>query len=66
MTGVVSLTKFLYVIFIVLGNVYDKMARNVLSWVLQKHKVSSKYIILIKDMHDNVMTSVRTEALMIF
>jgi hypothetical protein len=28
--------------------------------VLQKHKVSTKYIILIKDMYDNVVTSVRT------
>jgi hypothetical protein len=27
---------------------------------LQKHKVSSKYITLIKDMYDNVVTSVRT------
>jgi hypothetical protein len=29
-------------------------------WALQKHKVSSKYIILIKDMYDNVVTSVQT------
>jgi hypothetical protein len=28
-------------------------------WVLQKHKVSIKYITLIKDMYDNVMTNVR-------
>jgi hypothetical protein len=28
-------------------------------WVLQKHKVSSKYITLIKYMHDNVVTSVQ-------
>jgi hypothetical protein len=27
---------------------------------LQNHKVSTKYITLIKDMHDNVVTSVRT------
>jgi hypothetical protein len=27
---------------------------------LQKHKVSSKYITLIKDMYDNIVTSVRT------
>jgi hypothetical protein len=31
-----------------------------LGWALQKHKVSSKYITLIKDMYDNVVTSVRT------
>jgi hypothetical protein len=29
-------------------------------WALQKHKVLSKYITLIKDMYDNVVTSVRT------
>jgi hypothetical protein len=29
-------------------------------WALQKHKVSSKYITLIKDMYNNIMTSVRT------
>jgi hypothetical protein len=34
--------------------------RNVMWWALQKHKVSSKYITLIKDMYNNVVTSVRT------
>jgi hypothetical protein len=29
-------------------------------WALQKHKVSTKYITLIKDMYDNVVPSVRT------
>jgi hypothetical protein len=29
-------------------------------WALQKHKVSTKYITLIKDMYDNVVTSVQT------
>jgi hypothetical protein len=29
-------------------------------WALQKYKVSTKYITLIKDMHDNVVTSVQT------
>jgi hypothetical protein len=29
-------------------------------WALQKQKVSSKYITLIKDMYNNVVTSVRT------
>jgi hypothetical protein len=47
-------------IFIDLEKTYDKVPRNVMWWALQKHKVSSKYIILIKDMYDNVVTSVRT------
>jgi PIN domain nuclease of toxin-antitoxin system len=33
--------------------------KNVLWWALQKYKVSSKYITLIKDMYDNVVISVR-------
>ena len=29
-------------------------------WALEKHKVPTKYITLIKDMYKNAMTSVRT------
>jgi hypothetical protein len=47
-------------IFIDLEKVYDKVSRNVMWWALQKHKVSSKYITLIKDMSGNVVTSVWT------
>jgi hypothetical protein len=32
----------------------------VLQWALQKHKVSIKYITLIKDMYNNVVTSIQT------
>jgi hypothetical protein len=52
--------KYLHMIFIDLEKVYDKVPRNVMWWALQKHKVSSKYITLIKDMYDNIVTSVRT------
>jgi PIN domain nuclease of toxin-antitoxin system len=45
-------------VFIDLENAYDKVTRNVIWWVLQKHKVSTKYITFIKDMHDNVVTSI--------
>jgi hypothetical protein len=51
--------KNLHMIFIDLKNAYDKVSMNVMWWVLQKHNVSSKYIILIKDMYDNIVTSVR-------
>jgi hypothetical protein len=47
-------------IFIDLEKEYDKVPRNVMWWALQKYKVSSKYITLIKNMYDNVVTSVRT------
>ncbi|EMS57362.1 Retrovirus-related Pol polyprotein LINE-1 [Triticum urartu] len=39
---------------------YDNIPRNVMWWALEKHKVPTKYITLIKDMYDNVVTSVRT------
>jgi hypothetical protein len=34
--------------------------KNVMWWALQKHKVSTKYTSLIKDMYNNVVTSVKT------
>jgi hypothetical protein len=40
-------------------NLHMIFIMNVIWWALQKHKVSSKYITLIKDMYDNVVTSVR-------
>jgi hypothetical protein len=52
--------KDLHMVFINLEKAYDKVAKNVMWWVLQKHDVSVKYITLIKDMYDNVVTSVRT------
>jgi hypothetical protein len=52
--------KDMHMIFIDLEKAYDKVPRNIMCWALQKHKVSSKYITLFKDMYDNVVTSVRT------
>jgi hypothetical protein len=49
----------MYIIFIDLEKAYDKVHRTVMWWTLQKHKVSTRYITLIKDMYDNVVTSVR-------
>jgi hypothetical protein len=45
--------KDLHMVFINLD--YEKVPKNIMWWVLQKHKVSTKYITLIKDMYDNVM-----------
>jgi hypothetical protein len=50
----------MHMIFNDLEKGYDKVPRNVMWWALQKHKVSTKYIILIKDMYDNVVTTVQT------
>jgi hypothetical protein len=45
--------KDMHIVFIDLENAYDKVPRNVMWWALQKHKVLTKYIILIKDMYPN-------------
>jgi hypothetical protein len=50
----------MHMVFIDLEKAYDNVPMNVMSWALQKHKVSIKYITLIKDMYDNIVTSVRT------
>jgi hypothetical protein len=50
----------MHMIFINLHKAYDKVPRNVMWCALQKHKDSSKYITPIKDMYDNIVTSVRT------
>jgi hypothetical protein len=47
-------------VFIDFEKAYDRMPRNNMWWTLEKHKVPTKYITLIKDMYDNVVTSVRT------
>ena len=47
-------------VFIDLEKGYDKIPRNIMWWALDKNKVSSKYVILIKDMYNNVVTSVLT------
>uniref|UniRef100_A0A8I6Y6K2 Reverse transcriptase domain-containing protein n=1 Tax=Hordeum vulgare subsp. vulgare TaxID=112509 RepID=A0A8I6Y6K2_HORVV len=52
--------KDLHMVFIDLEKAYDKIPRNVMWWAFEKHKVPIKYITLIKDMYDNVVTSVRT------
>jgi hypothetical protein len=52
--------KDMHMVFIDLEKTYDKVPRNIMWWALQKHKVLTKYITLINDMYDNVVTSVRT------
>ena len=46
--------------FIDLEKAYDKIPRNVMWWALDKHKVPTKYVGLIKDMYNNIVTSVQT------
>ena len=51
--------KDLHMVFIDLEKAYDKIPRNVMWWALDKHK-TTKYVGLIKDMYNNVVTRVRT------
>jgi len=52
--------KDLHMVFIDFEKAYDKIPRNVMWWALDRHKVPTKYVALIKDMYNNVMTRVRT------
>jgi hypothetical protein len=52
--------KDLHMVFIDLEKAYDKVPRNFMWWALEKHKVPTKYITLIKDMYKDVVTCVRT------
>jgi hypothetical protein len=50
----------MHMIFTDLEKVYGKMPRNIMWWDLQKHKILTKYITLIKDIYYIVVTSVQT------
>ncbi|EXC31207.1 DNA ligase 4 [Morus notabilis] len=50
----------LHIVFIDLEKAYDRVPREVLWWVLEKRGVRVRYIKVIKDMYDGVVTSVRT------
>ncbi|WVZ96968.1 hypothetical protein U9M48_042543 [Paspalum notatum var. saurae] len=52
--------KDLHMVLIDLEKAYDKIPRNLMWWDLNKHKVPTKYVALIKDMYNKVTTSVRT------
>ena len=52
--------KDLHLVFIDLEKAYDKIPRNVMWWALEKHKVPTKYVALIKDIYNKVVTNVRT------
>jgi hypothetical protein len=54
------MTLRLLVKYLLASSLVNRWIYNVMWWTLQKHKDLIKYITLIKDMHDNIVTSVQT------
>ena len=52
--------KDLHMVFINLEKAYDTVPRDVLWWALKKKAVSLKYMSIIKDMYEEVITNVIT------
>jgi Reverse transcriptase (RNA-dependent DNA polymerase) len=50
----------LHMVFIDLEKTYDKISKNVMWWTLEKKKVSTKYVVFIKDIYTNIVTSVKS------
>jgi Reverse transcriptase (RNA-dependent DNA polymerase) len=51
--------KYLHMIFIDLEKMYDKIPRNIMCWALEKKRIPTKYVTLIKDMYINIVICVR-------
>jgi hypothetical protein len=47
-------------VFTDLEKAYDRIPKNLIWWALDKHKVLTKYVTLIKGMYNDVVASVRT------
>ena len=52
--------KNLQMVFINLEKAYDKVPIEVPWWVLEKKKITTRYIDLIKDMYDSSVITIRT------
>ena len=50
----------LHMVFINLEKAYDRVPKDVLWWALKKKTVPLKYMSIIKDMYEGVVTNVRT------
>jgi Reverse transcriptase (RNA-dependent DNA polymerase) len=52
-----ELKRDLHMIFIDLEKAYNKIPRNIMWWTLEKKRVPTKYVTLIKDIYTNVESS---------
>jgi len=52
--------KDLHMVFIDLEKANDRALREIIWWVLDKKRVPSKYIDIVKDMYDEAIAIVRT------
>ena len=50
----------LYMVFIDLEKAYDRVSRDVLWWALNKKTVSLKYVSIIRNIYERVVTNVDT------
>ena len=50
----------LHTIFIYLVKAYDKVSRDVFWWTLNKKTVPFKYVSIIRDMYNGIVTNVKT------
>ena len=50
----------LHMVLIDLEKTYDRVPRDVLWWALNKKSVAFKYVSIIRDMYEGVVTNVRT------
>ena len=52
--------KDLHMVFLDLEKAYDRVPREVLWWALKRKTIPFKYVSIIKDMYERVVTNVRT------
>ena len=52
--------KDLHMVFIDLEKAYDRVPRDVLWWALKKKVILLKYVSIIKEMYEGVVTNIRT------
>ena len=50
----------LHIVFIDLERVYDRLSRDFIWWVLEKKGVTKGYVVVVKDIYDGAVTTIRS------